>query len=76
YTLIDAEILTGRTHQIRVHLKSIGHTIVGDEKYGDDELRKKLVQQGFKRMFLHASKLRFPHPISAEWMTVEAELPP
>lgn len=76
YTLVDAEILTGRTHQIRVHLKSIGHTIVGDEKYGDDELRKKLVQQGFKRMFLHASKLRFPHPISAEWMTVEAELPP
>lgn len=75
YTLIDAEILTGRTHQIRVHLKSIGHTIVGDDKYGDDELRKQLSRQGFKRMFLHACRLRFPHPISGEWLTVEADLP-
>lgn len=75
YTLIDAEILTGRTHQIRVHLKSIGHTVVGDDKYGDDELRKQLSRQGFKRMFLHACRLRFSHPISGEWLTVEADLP-
>lgn len=76
YTLIEAEILTGRTHQIRVHLNSIAHPIVGDDKYGDDELRKRLWRQGFKRMFLHACHLRFPHPISGEWLTVEADLPP
>jgi 23S rRNA pseudouridine955/2504/2580 synthase len=76
YTLVDAEIITGRTHQIRVHLNSIGHAIVGDDKYGDDELRKKLSRQGFKRMFLHAYRLRFPHPVSGEWITVEADLPP
>ncbi|MDO5667767.1 MAG: RluA family pseudouridine synthase [Alcaligenaceae bacterium] len=76
YTLIEAEILTGRTHQIRVHLNSIGHSIVGDDKYGDDELRKQLQRRGFKRMFLHACRLRFPHPISGDWLTVEADLPP
>ena len=76
YTLVEAEILTGSTHQIRVHLKSLGHSIVGDDKYGDDDLRKRLWRQGFKRMFLHACRLRFPHPISGEWITVEADLPP
>ncbi|CAM5209814.1 RluA family pseudouridine synthase [Oligella ureolytica] len=75
YTLVDAEIITGRTHQIRVHLNSIGHSIVGDDKYGDDALRERLRRQGFKRMFLHAYRLRFPHPISGEWLTVEADLP-
>lgn len=76
YTLVDAEIITGRTHQIRVHLKSIDHSIVGDDKYGDDELRERLRRQGFKRMFLHAHRLRFPHPISGTWLSVEAPLPP
>lgn len=75
YTLIDAEIITGRTHQIRVHLSAIGHPIVSDDKYGDDSLRERLRHQGFKRMFLHAYRLRFPHPISGEWLTVEADLP-
>ena len=41
YTLVDAEIITGRTHQIRVHLNSIGHSIVGDDKYGDEALRER-----------------------------------
>ena len=75
YTLVDAEIITGRTHQIRVHLNSIGHSIVGDDKYGDDALRERLRRQGFRRMFLHAYRLRFPHPVSGEWLSVEADLP-
>lgn len=75
YTLVDAEIITGRTHQIRVHLRSIGHPLVGDDKYGDDDLRERLRRQGFRRMFLHAYKIRFPHPISGEWLSLEAPLP-
>ena len=57
-TLVECELFTGRTHQIRVHLKSIGHTIVGDELYGNG-LNKEL---GINRQFLHAYKVKFTHP--------------
>ncbi|WP_315515433.1 RluA family pseudouridine synthase [Leptotrichia wadei] len=68
-TLVECELFTGRTHQIRVHLKSIGHTIVGDELYGNG-LNKEL---GINRQFLHAYKVRFTHPASKE--EVELEIP-
>ena len=68
-TLVECELFTGRTHQIRVHLKSIGHTIVGDELYGNG-LNKKL---GINRQFLHAYKVKFTHPASKE--EVELEIP-
>lgn len=57
-TLVECELFTGRTHQIRVHLKSLGHTIVGDELYGEglDE------SKGIKRQFLHAYKIKFNQP--------------
>ena len=68
-TLVECELFTGRTHQIRVHLKSIGHTIVGDELYGNG-LNKEL---GINRQFLHAYKVKFTHPAIKE--EVELEIP-
>jgi 23S rRNA pseudouridine955/2504/2580 synthase len=74
-SLLEAELLTGRTHQIRVHLAHLGHPVLGDEKYGDFELNKRLRREGLKRMFLHASKLTFEHPVTGEEVVVEAPLP-
>ena len=68
-TLVECELFTGRTHQIRVHLKSIGHTIVGDELYGNG-LNKEF---GINRQFLHAYKVKFTHPASKE--EIELEIP-
>ena len=68
-TLVECELFTGRTHQIRVHLKSIGHTIVGDELYGNG-LNKEL---GVNRQFLHAYKVKFTHPATKK--EVELEIP-
>ena len=75
-TLLEVTIKTGRTHQIRVHLASQGHPIVGDDKYGDFDLNKRLPKQGLKRMFLHAWRLQFNHPASGERIELRAELPP
>ncbi|OJZ21164.1 MAG: RNA pseudouridine synthase [Thiobacillus sp. 65-29] len=75
FTLLEAELKTGRTHQIRVHTSHLGFPIAGDDKYGDFELNRQLAKQGLKRMFLHAAKLVFEHPITGERMTVEAPLP-
>jgi 23S rRNA pseudouridine955/2504/2580 synthase len=74
-TLLEVTIKTGRTHQIRVHLASQGHPIAGDEKYGDFEWNKNLQKQGHKRMFLHAWRLQFNHPVSGERVELNAELP-
>ena len=75
-SLLEVTIKTGRTHQIRVHLASQGHGIVGDDKYGDFDLNKRLQKQGMKRMFLHAWRLQFNHPASGERVQLIAELPP
>ena len=75
FTLLEVTIKTGRTHQIRVHLASQGHPIAGDDKYGDFELNKALARQGLKRMFLHAWRLQFNHPLSAERMQLLSPLP-
>jgi len=74
YTLLQAELKTGRTHQIRVHLAHLGFPIVGDDKYGDFALNKSLAKQGLKRMFLHAAVLGFQHPDSGEWLELRAPL--
>jgi 23S rRNA pseudouridine955/2504/2580 synthase len=79
-TLLEVTIKTGRTHQIRVHLASEGHPILGDDKYGDFELNKTLAgaasRPSLKRMFLHAWRLQFNHPASDERVELLAELPP
>ncbi|NYT81842.1 RluA family pseudouridine synthase [Alcaligenaceae bacterium] len=76
YSLVGAELRTGRTHQIRVHLASSGHPIVGDDKYGSDEVRAHFARLGLERMFLHAGRLELPHPLSGEPLQLEAPLPP
>jgi 23S rRNA pseudouridine955/2504/2580 synthase len=76
YSLLEVTIKTGRTHQIRVHLASQGYPIVGDDKYGDFELNKRLAAQGMKRMFLHAWRLQFVHPQAGKPQTVQADLAP
>lgn len=69
YTLISCRLETGRTHQIRVHLKYIGHPLAGDPLYGP---KKTLKGHG---QFLHAAKLGFTHPRTGEFLTFEAKLP-
>ncbi len=76
FTLLEVTIKTGRTHQIRVHLASQGHPIAGDDKYGDFELNRALQKRGLKRMFLHAWRLQFNHPASAERIELMSPLPP
>lgn len=82
FTLLDVQIKTGRTHQIRVHLAWIKHPVVGDETYGggrdktlpDPALRSRVNALG--RQFLHAERLGFHHPSTGEWMSFTAPLPP
>ena len=76
YSLVDAELRTGRTHQIRVHLSASGFPIVGDDKYGRDETREAFARQGFARMFLHAHRLDIDHPLGAGKLSLQAPLPP
>ena len=76
YTLLSAELLTGRTHQIRVHLAHLGFPVAGDDKYGDFDLNRALAKQGLKRMFLHAAELEFEHPLSGNPVKLESPLPP
>jgi 23S rRNA pseudouridine955/2504/2580 synthase len=75
FSLLDAELKTGRTHQIRVHLAHLGYPIAGDDKYGDFTLNKQLAKQGLKRMFLHAHRIGFAHPLTGEALVFEAPLP-
>ncbi len=82
HTLIEAQLETGRTHQIRVHMQSIGHPLVGDRRYGargvlptgaTPELVEVIRQ--FKRQALHASRLQFTHPFTNQPLVLEAPLP-
>jgi 23S rRNA pseudouridine955/2504/2580 synthase len=80
FALLEAELKTGRTHQIRVHLASSGFPILGDEKYGDFALNKQLQKANnergaLKRMFLHAYQITFTHPDTGEQLTLRAPLP-
>lgn len=68
-SLLRVKLETGRTHQIRVHMASIGHPVLGDRQYGGRE------SYGLTRQFLHATRLRFPHPVTGEEVDVESPLP-
>lgn len=74
-TLIAAMPITGRTHQIRVHAQFAKHPIIGDEKYGEKEINKKMRQLGCKRLFLHASQLEFTLGSTGKTITLAAKLP-
>lgn len=69
-TLLEIQLETGRTHQIRVHLAAVNHPVVGDPVYGRPQPPLP------PRQFLHAAHLEFAHPITGEWMTFDAPLPP
>lgn len=74
-SLLEAQLETGRTHQIRVHLAHLGFPLAGDDKYGDFEWNRALAKQGLKRMFLHARRLAFVHPLEGTPVVVESPLP-
>jgi len=81
FALLEAELKTGRTHQIRVHLSHSGFAIAGDDKYGDFALNRALQKAegeriAFKRMFLHAHQITFTHPDTGKPVTLNASLPP
>ncbi|MBR6223568.1 MAG: RluA family pseudouridine synthase [Lachnospiraceae bacterium] len=71
YTYIECELETGRTHQIRVHMSSIGHPLLGDEVYGP----KKCPFKGLQGQTLHAKVIGFIHPSSGEYVEFDSELP-
>ena len=73
--LLEAELETGRTHQIRVHLSHLGFPLAGDDKYGDFAWNRTLARQGLKRLFLHAARLGFVHPLSGMPMEFTAPMP-
>lgn len=75
YTLLEAELVTGRTHQLRVQLAHLGYPILGDDKYGDFALNKQLQKQGLKRMFLHSAETTLRHPLTEEPLKLVAPLP-
>jgi 23S rRNA pseudouridine955/2504/2580 synthase len=75
YSLLEAQLVTGRTHQLRVQLAHLGFPILGDDKYGDFALNKTLAKQGLKRMFLHSAETKLKHPLSGDKMQLLAPLP-
>jgi 23S rRNA pseudouridine955/2504/2580 synthase len=75
YSFLEVRLLTGRTHQIRVHLAHAGHPVLGDSKYGDFELNRRLEKAGVRRLFLHASRLALTHPLTKEKLELRSPLP-
>jgi 23S rRNA pseudouridine955/2504/2580 synthase len=74
-SLLELRLMTGRTHQIRVHLAHAGHPVLGDDKYGDFELNRALARHGAKRLMLHARRLVFAHPLTGARLRLEAPVP-
>jgi len=79
FSLLEAQLMSGRTHQIRVHLAHLGFPIVGDDKYGDFALNRRIAKGEFGvksgRMFLHALRIALAHPVSGDALVLEAPLP-
>lgn len=74
-SLSRVELMTGRTHQIRVHAASIDHPLAGDDKYGDWEFNRAMRKSGLKRLFLHAETLSFEMPNTGKKIDLTAQLP-
>ena len=73
--MLEAQLITGRTHQLRVQLAHLGYPILGDDKYGDFANNKALQKKGLKRMFLHSAETNLRHPISGDKLKLSAALP-
>ena len=73
WTLLELDLVTGRTHQIRVHLDAIGHPVAGDRVYGTGTSRRG--PDGLSRMFLHAWRLEFVSPAAGRLVRVKSDLP-
>lgn len=74
-TLVHAAPKTGRTHQIRVHAAWLGHPIIGDTRYGNEDSNRQFKQRGYRRLFLHAEQLTFLHPVTQVKLHFNAPLP-
>lgn len=74
-SLMRVKLLSGRTHQIRVHATYSGHPVAGDDKYGDDEFNRRMRSRGLSRLFLHAHTLTFDLPSTGQKLTITASLP-
>ena len=75
FTLLEAQLVTGRTHQLRVQLAHLGFPIVGDDKYGDFSVNKVIIKHGLKRMFLHSSVTKIRHPLTNDRLELVAPMP-
>ena len=75
FSLLEAQLITGRTHQLRVQLAHLGFPILGDDKYGDFAQNKLLAKKGLKRMFLHSVETNLKHPVSGDKLKLIAHLP-
>lgn len=75
-TLMGIRLYTGRMHQARVHAAHAGHPIAGDDKYGERDFNRELRAAGLRRLFLHAARLRFVHPVTGAKISIESPLPP
>ena len=75
FSLLEAQLITGRTHQLRVQLAHLGFPILGDDKYGDFAQNKLLAKKGLKRMFLHSVETNLKHPVSGDKLKLIATLP-
>lgn len=82
FSLLEAEPVTGRTHQIRVHCQAMGHPIVGDDKYGQRDANRKAAELGFRELFLHAGSIALPAMGESDlsektnWQEIKAPRPP
>lgn len=74
-SFMQVKLLTGRTHQVRVHSLSEGQPIAGDQRYGDPDFNQQMRELGLKRLFLHSSCIQFTHPVSQQKLKIEAPLP-
>ena len=75
YSQLSIQLLTGRTHQIRVHCQAEGHELAGDTKYGDEKFNKEMRKLGIKRLMLHASSLELPRTEFNPEIVINAALP-
>ena len=75
FSLLEAQLITGRTHQLRVQLAHLGFPILGDDKYGDFANNKALQKKGLKRMFLHSAETNLRHPVNDDKLKLIAPLP-